>query len=94
MTEEDTYEAWDTTTTHLAAYLVYRGHTLEEVEWDDDGSVCKFVFEKTLKLLEDVANEASKRARVEPEKFSRCYGSVRKVMLDARGEARRLPQTA
>jgi len=97
MDDEDTYEAWDTTTTHLAAYLVYCGHQLEEVEWDEDagpGGTGKFVFEKNLKLLEDVAREASNRARVDPGKFSRCYGQVRNVMLDARANARRLSQTA
>lgn len=79
MAEETLFE---TTTTNLAAYLVYCEHTVVEFKFREGR--CTFVFRRNKALDEDVVRFTGGNALVEPREFSKVYGTVRSEMFAER----------
>lgn len=84
-------ETWETDTTGLAATLMTEGYELLELDWRPaprlpGGYACYFVFAwlPGLEDTEDAFYEGS--IRVDPQKYGRVYGQLRRRMHASRKE--------
>lgn len=78
---------WETYMVNVAAYLAYEGFPLLRVEVDLGGRD-KLIFHRTPRLEAAAQLCFAGKARVEPKRYSECFGHVRKAMHHARDDAR------
>jgi hypothetical protein len=83
----DEVNTWSTSMMYVAAYLRMQGFPLLDIEVNLGGRDY-LIFEETAKLVEEANRCFDGSARVEPRRYSSCYGEVRKAMLAARDRAR------
>lgn len=78
---------WSTSMMYVAAYLRLQGYEILDIEVNLGGRDY-LIFEETEQLIEEANRCFDGSARVEPRRYSGCYGEVRKAMLEARDRAR------
>lgn len=72
-------EPWKTDDMALAAYLMFMGDDVKDLEWEMDS--CYFCFEETDDLLDHVQDFVSGDALVEPRRFNMIFGQLKKRMF-------------
>jgi hypothetical protein len=78
--DEEYVSTFSTDNMALAAYLMYLGHELQDLEWELTS--CYFLFEETMELSTSVVDFFTDRATVAPQRYNTTFSQLKKRVFD------------